>query len=412
MAKRLFFSQLGWPDISIDLVSDAVKLFALINEDLVVPSNHMYSQNGETFFRSNPEVLTLNIIKPALDSQYDDFQAYFEKREAKANRPLNEYGRFLDELNVETTSYSDTQPAKFFTDFAIEQFSDHNSVLCQSARLSPEIAASFISKLLDAGGNEKGYIYYGPFMKLASDTFSGLQMDAVKSFAELTRLVAGAHSKQCSNLLPQENLVDWCLANPESPQDFILSDEIIFWEVFLESVTKVSEGIFSIEDIKSLEKGALSNLSFKEIAEIKQQVLSRSFSTRYEKILSGINGISGVTKNRSDLLNFHELIELKSNIKVEFDAMLSEEAKIYKQVEVAESLMNVAYQLFGGTLSTIESVISFLSLVTGRRRDWEKYQKWQNRRMEIAQSYARNKLLGQPVLIEYIDMLACKTSNS
>ena len=63
MAKRLFYTKFGWEDNSLLDIKRNIKLFALINTDLVIPSNHIYSEKAEIIFNKNPELLELNLIK-------------------------------------------------------------------------------------------------------------------------------------------------------------------------------------------------------------------------------------------------------------------------------------------------------------------------------------------------------------
>ncbi|TAN68126.1 MAG: hypothetical protein EPN17_09800 [Methylobacter sp.] len=91
MAKRLFFTQFGWnTNDDLEIIRN-LKLFSLINEELVIPSNLMYSEKCELIFRNNPELLELGIIRPALPSRYDNIPEYIESRKTKAGRDLTNY---------------------------------------------------------------------------------------------------------------------------------------------------------------------------------------------------------------------------------------------------------------------------------------------------------------------------------
>ena len=91
MSKRLFSTKCGWDNIDPNSIERSLILFSLINNELVIPSKHMYSLNAEKFLYKHPELLELNLIKPAMDPQYASFQDYFSQRERererKAGRP-------------------------------------------------------------------------------------------------------------------------------------------------------------------------------------------------------------------------------------------------------------------------------------------------------------------------------------
>ncbi len=115
MSKRLFFTKLGWESDSQVEIERNIKLFALINTDLVIPSNHIYSKSAEQLFRKYPELLENEIIRPALGSKYSTYEDYLITREHKAGRNLIEYGRYLDSLSSNPEKYPSDSPALIFT---------------------------------------------------------------------------------------------------------------------------------------------------------------------------------------------------------------------------------------------------------------------------------------------------------
>jgi len=172
MPKRLFFTKFGWDNIRIKSIERSLKLFALINNDLVIPSKHMYSKNAELCFTVYPELLELGIVKPAMDTQYTGFSDYFSKRnrEKKAGRKLENYGKFLDSLAVHTIPYSDTEPAGIFTNLAIEQFSSQNSVLGRAVKFSSIQAQTVIKELETIKLASNGVVYFGDFISISKNT--------------------------------------------------------------------------------------------------------------------------------------------------------------------------------------------------------------------------------------------------
>lgn len=415
MTKRLFFTKFGWDNLDESDLKRSLKLFSLINNELIIPSNHIYEGRTESLFRSNPEILELKLVKPAMDTQYASFSDYFNRRdrEKKAGRSLSSYGRYLDSLSVETVPYSDTQPAGIFTELAIEQFSNPDSVLARAAGYASDQAIEFVSRLEDIKERSNGIVYFEEFIDASKACFDKEQQRVIQNFADLNRLIAGASSKNCNNLLPQENLIDWCLANPEDPTSFILNDEIIFWEVFIESLIKITEGIYSLSDIEKLSPKLFDKFSFEDIHEIKNYFLQRNlFIERYASILDGVNGATQIGTGRLDLLKYEELIQIKWEITKSFEDLLRDEASLYKQIEITESLLKIAYQILGGTIQTIESVVSFFSITLGKQKNWNDFMQKQQNRIERALKFARNRFTGQPVLIEHMEYLTKKARES
>ena len=245
MSKRLFFTKLGWESGSQDEIEKNIKLFALINTDLIIPSNHIYSNAAEQLFRKNPELLEKEIIRPALVDNYLTYEEYLKDREDKAGRKLVEYGRYLDSLNSNPEKYSSESTALIFTTHAIEQINNSESVLSKASSLTKIEANKLIVEIGDCQRTCNGVVFFRDFLNISKKTLNTNAYNVFVKYAYLLRYTSGASSRKCNNLLPQENLIDWCLANPNNPEKFILQDEQLFWEVFIESLVKVTEGIFS-----------------------------------------------------------------------------------------------------------------------------------------------------------------------
>lgn len=413
MSKRLFFTKFGWENESQKEIERNIKLFALINTDLVIPSNHIYSVSAENLFRSNPELLEKEIIRPALGNKYTNYEEYLSDREQKAGRKLVDYGKYLDSLSSNPEKYLSDSPATIFTSHSIEQIKNPESVLSKSSKITEIEAKKLLHNITEVQGANEGVVYFRDFLDLSQ---KHLHIDTYKVFekyAYLLRYTSGASSKNCNNLLPQENLVDWCLANPSNPESFVLQDEQLFWEVFIESLVKVTEGIFSLKDFEKLSPKILDRLSFQDIHDLRTEgVLRNKFIDRYNGIIDKINVIRTSKDNRTDLVNYDELISLKENIRKEFVESLSDEASVYKEIELLEASVKVAYQIFGGTIQTIESVINFFNILFDKKKNVQTILEKQENRIAKAKMFAVQKLGNETTLIEYMDMLVLKSKES
>ncbi len=413
MTKRLFFTKFGWENDSPKEIERNIKLFALINTDLVIPSNHIYSVTAEDLFRNNPELLEKEIIRPALGDKYSNYEEYLLDREQKAGRKLVEYGRYLDSLNSRPEKYPSDSPAAIFTNHSMEQIKDPESILSKASKISKTEANRFLLYLTEVKNKNDGVIYFREFLNLSQKCLNPNAHNVFKKYAYLLRYTSGASSKNCNNLLPQENLVNWCLVNPNSPKNFILQDEQLFWEVFIESLIKVTEGIFSLKDFEKLSPKILDRLSFQDIHALRTEgVLKNKFIERYNGVIDKINVIRTSKENRTDLVKYDELIALKEEIRKEFVESLSGEASIYKEIELLEATAKVAYQIFGGTIQTIESVINFFNILFDKKKNVQKIMEKQENRITKAKMFVVQKMSNETTLIEYMNMLVLKAKES
>jgi hypothetical protein len=413
MSKRLFFTKFGWESDSPVEIERNIKLFSLINTDLVIPSNHIYSKAAEQLFRKYPELLEKGIIRPALGSKYSKYEDYLITREHKAGRNLIEYGRYLDSLNSNPEKYPSDSPALIFTNHAIDQINNSESVLSKASSITKVEANKLNVEITDCQNNNEGVVYFRDFLDLSRRILNNNSYKVFEKYAYLLRYTSGASSKNCNNLLPQENLINWCLANPNNPEEFVLQDEQLFWEVFIESMVKVTEGIFSLKDLEKLSPNLLDRLSFNDIHNLRNEgVLRNNFINKYNSIIDKINVIRTSKDNRLDLVDYETLISLKESLKEEFEEALIQESSVYKEIELLEALAKVAYQIWGGTFQTIESVINFFSILFDRKRNIQKLFEQQEKRISKAKKFATKKLGDEAVLIEYMDRLVLKTKEA
>lgn len=413
MAKRLFYTRFAWHSEEIKEIERSLKLFALINTELVVPSNHLYSENAEYFFNKNPELLEKQIIRPSLDSQYGSYSEYFENRERKAGRSLVRYGAYLDSLSTSPINYSDTSPAGIFTDCAIEQLENPNSVLANAAKYDFKKAEKLLEKIEEIKLMNNGVVYFGDFLSSARGVFSKEEFLVIDKFAQLNRYVAGASSKECNNLLPQENMIDWCLANPDNPSQFILNDEQIFWEVFIESLVKVTGGVFSLKDMDKISPRTLDKFSFYDIQDFRENgIIQSKFIEKYDSIIDKINKIKRVQTERLELVDFEYLIKLREQLRNEFENSLKEETTLYTELELIEAVLKVAYQLWGSALQTVEAVVNFFTIALGKKKSWDNFLVKQEQRINAASKFVSNRISGKPILIEYMNEVVKKSKEA
>jgi len=376
MTKRLFFTQFGWNTTDELEITRNLKLFSLINEELVIPSNLMYSVKCESILRKNPELLELGIIRPALPNRYDNVPDYIESRVGKAGRDLTNYISFLRDVRIVHLPYEDNSPASLFTQNCFEQIGNEDSILYKSSKINSNQSKRVVELIIKRKEETEGVILFRDFLSICYDCVSEYSFTVIKKYAELLRYICGASSKQCNNFLPQENMIDWCLANYDNPNSFVLNDSAIFWEVFFESLLRTTDGIFSLSDLQNLSETALDRVDFHGIQQMREQsCLQENFINTYDNIINRVNTPRVTDSDPYKMMKFDELIDLKETLRLEFKKELLNEAEFYKKIEVTESLLKIAYQLLGGTIQSLESVVNFFSVVLNKKDDWDSYLK-------------------------------------
>ena len=406
LEKNVFFTKLAWPTEKPGESESLIKLHALLHEKLVLPSNHIYHKNTEDLLRRHPEVAELGLVHFAFDPKYEDFLDYFRDndREKKAGRDLSEYAKFLEDLDVSKTEYSASTPGKILTKIAFDQLCSAGSALSKSAKITDLQQRDVTSRLQDAGLKNDGIIHYPVLLKILSKSFDDKQLALLLRFASLARLMAGAASKNCANMIPQENLVDWCLVDP-SGEDMILSDEIIFWEVFLEELLSATSGLSAMTDLQSFSRQGMDRVSFNDIGELRSESGFLQFTQKFSSIVDESARLHNVGSHQSGLVGFDDLISLREEISLGFREQIKGEVSLFSGIKMVETLLRVPFQLYGGGLQALESLVSFMALTQSNDHDWKMMIGNKIKTAEKARDYATRRYLGEPVLIDFLDQV-------
>lgn len=403
--EECFFTKLAWADNRIEDAEVTLKLHALLHENLVLPSNHIYHENTELLLRMHPEIAELGLIRVAFDPKYSSFEDYFAdgNRARKAGRDLTDYGDFLDRLDIQKTEYSASAPGKILTQIAFDQLTGEDSALAISSRLTTKqqkLAENLLRAEADAG---LGIVHYRSLLEVIDTVANDHQSNTMYQFANLARLMAGAASKQCANMVPQENLINWCLASPERENSMVLSDEVLFWEVFLEEIFSATDGLHSLQDLQNFSQASLRRVTYKDLAELRAEDGFHKFTQKFSTIVDRTAKSFEVGEAQTGVANFDDLISMKSSIGKEFQDQIKGEVNLLSGIRMVEALLRVPFQLYGGSLQAIESLISFMALTQANDNDWKELVSRKIHRAERARDFATRHYFGQPVLLDFLD---------
>lgn len=405
MEKNVFFTKLAWAGNSTEDAEVTLKLHALLHEKLILPSNHIYHKNTEILLRRHPEIAELGLVRVAFDPKYSSFADYFDdgNRTRKAGRDLTDYADFLDRLDIQKTEYSASAPGKILTQIAFDQLTGEGSALAISARLTTKQQRLAEKLLRTEADKSSGIVHYRSLLEVIDNVANDHQSNTMRQFANLARLMAGAASKQCANMVPQENLINWCLASPERGNSMVLSDEVLFWEVFLEEIFSATDGLHSLQDLQSFSQASLRRVTYKDLAELRAEDGFRNFTRKFTSIVDRIAKSFEVGEAQTGVAKFEDLISMKSLIGREFQEQIKGEVTLLSGIKMVEALLRVPFQLYGGSLQAIESLISFMALTQANDNDWKELVARKIRRAERARDYATRHYFGQPVLLDFLD---------
>jgi hypothetical protein len=182
-----------------------------------------------------------------------------------------------------------------------------------------------------------------------------------RNYRELLYNISGARIVNCESSLPQENYIDYSLANL-TDRKIVLSEVQIFKKLLLES---------TFESIRSkpLNIEVLDYLSFTDIIELRKIIDNTEFKDYYDKLInSSINSIA--SQSEDSLLNFEELFSIRENLQKNFKDKIDNEIdgffKKLKQKKKITNRLNFGKGTFSiglgiaGLFNTIPSLIGIL----------------------------------------------------
>lgn len=379
-------------------------MHALLHQRLILPSNHIYHENTELLVRENPEILELGLINFSFDPQYENFKEYFsdQNREKKAGRPLDNYGEFLDSISIKKSEYSSSTPAKFFTELTYEQLSNSHTALVKASRISDSTRLLMLEKLKEQAERSNGVVFFPEFLKQIQFLRDPLSIEVFQNYGDLARLMAGAASKNCANMIPQENLIDWCIVNPADSKENIASDEVIFWQVIMENLLAATNGLANLQDFQQFNENTLDRLTFEDVNDLRNLEAFSEFNQQYELIVNQSATAHKVGAGELGLVNFEELISIKDNIQKKYNDVIESEVSLHSGIRMIETLLRIPFQLYGGAIQAMDSLVTYSVLKNANDHSWRKFVDSKVQRVECAKRYALKHCAGQPVLIEFL----------
>ena len=183
----------------------------------------------------------------------------------------DDVGRFYEDHVAEVVRWQLQENSGWFRQRFIEELREPRSVVRINApSITDESIEAFITTTEDKS----------TFNRHSVETWAAtLEPDdrlVVLSFRELLYHVSGARVVHCEGALPQEEYIDFDLADL-SQQRTRLSDDLVFWKIFVEQALGTLQ-------LRALPVELLDILDFNDIKELRQPLLESGFQARYDEL--------------------------------------------------------------------------------------------------------------------------------
>lgn len=198
---------------------------------------------------------------------------------------------------------------------------------------------------------EKSEILSRQLIEDAALSLPRTEKNILLNFRDLVYHLSGARVVNCESSLPQENYIDYDLADL-SQNRTKLTDEQILWKIYFEMA-------FESFQKKMIPLELLDNLSFDDIISIRGPLFNAKFQQRYDQLLQII--IDALTPQKEDEILF-DIIELE-NIRNELEStfeeiFINELSQFQKKATISnlKSLGNVTASVALGIIGFIPGV--------------------------------------------------------
>jgi len=288
-------------------VERKLKVLLLVKSNVVCAASHLASSFVYAIFKDNPELLSEGHIIPAFRVDKQDLSELFERKRFPGK---DDAMKFYNEYVAKTVNWELQENSGWFRERFIAEVDNENSVIRRNLEgISPETLRLLVQELQSSQILERDQIE-----RIAKD-LPHTYRRVLLNFRELIYHISGARVVNCESSLPQENYIDYDLADL-SQERTKLSEEQILWKLLLEAVLESFQR-------RALPIELLDALTFKDILMIRKPLLDSTFQGKYDQLVT--TSVSSVGRKDSLLFDVNELEKIRQELSKTFKMVLEEE---------------------------------------------------------------------------------------
>lgn len=308
-------------------VERKLKVLLLLKGRIVCAASHLATRFAYDFFRDHPVLLTSETIVPAFRADKTDLSELFAR---KRFHDREDSVRFYSDHVRSTVTWQLEENSGWFRDRFIADLQDDRSVLRHHFGKEHE---ETIADLL--GEIQKESLLGRETIDRVSKSLPLKYRRLLQAYRELLYHVSGARVVNCESALPQENFIDYDLADLQQRR-IRLSEEQILWKLLIELVMdSLQRALLPIE--------VLDAISFEDIMKIRQPLLASEFQEKYDNLVGSVVAPSGANDWR--VLSVNELERIRSELARTFDEVIQKELPNFlkkKAHQQSRQLMSVS----------------------------------------------------------------------
>jgi len=410
---RVTYSQVAWTAEDVEEIKRTlerkVKLLGLIKGVIIIATSHLFeSELAQEFIRENPIVLEKGIILPALISKYESFSDFLSAKREESKERERYLSTDKDEINALLSNYVDDVvrwdvhlTTKWFKQRLLQDLEDDRSVLRFSLSAVPlEIIANVVSRMRDLESPSRAEIY-----NIAKNSEDKALWTHLCNYTDFIYYLSGARAVNSEGVLPQENLIDFSIAEFVSRKTK-LSDYEIFYRIFLRIIKDRTQKFFPVE--------ILDMLTFGEIVELRETLFHSGFVEKYNRLMEMTKQRVEITDTEQLILTIDELNQFENELHSIFEDTVVTEIHQMKKIDLQKRGLKVLTSI-GSILSfygTVESVtqlaVNVLSFLGFKMQIRQIERRVEHNLQRIKNFVDRSSLDKKPLLLKFLSEISRK----
>ncbi|MDH5684779.1 MAG: hypothetical protein OEZ20_09970, partial [candidate division WOR-3 bacterium] len=247
----------------------------------------------------------------------------------------------------------------------------------------------------------------GEIYNIAKNSGNKILWTRLCDYTDFVYYLSGALAVNSEGVLPQENLVDFSIADLVQRKTK-LSDYEIFYRIFLRIIKDKTQKFFPVE--------ILDLLTFKDIVELRKTVLHSGFVEKYNQLMEKTKQRVEINDTEQLILTVDELAQFENELHRIFTDTVVTEVYQMRRIDLQKRGLKVLTSLgslltFYGTIdSVIQLTVNVLSLLGFNKQILQTERKIQQNLQKLEKLVDRSSFDKKPMLLKYLAEISKKYS--
>lgn len=383
-------------------VEDALKVFLLTKDKIVIAASHLASNEAFHFFEGKERLFEEGIVLPALRSEFSSFEEMYASKYSDLDSAIP---KFFGSNIKEVIPWDLKANSGWFHDRIKEEYQNPNSVFRNYLRTEGHESSflNIIEKHLSNAEKKDSYFSREKLTEDIESHFPDNIVVGINQWIDLLYYISGSRVVRCENFVPQENLISYNLATMSTGRHILSESEIFHSIVIMLVLNSFYSHAYPVNIIK--------NLSISDILNLRNENSERSaaFRKKYEECLAICETERTANEKESLLKNLSELRGLAEDVKNSFSENIIIESASYKSLVNSKTASNKILDLFVNFIGIFALPVSVINFIFNNcqlkdigkakklRKEFSKYH------YNAIRSVIKRKYRNDPLLLEYIE---------